>query len=210
MCCARTSSAPVRSGGVSCAFSATASIATRHSSTSKRLAGTSTASKARRACDWNDRSAAGAARSPLGRPVIANRRRPSPRRDREDVHDRPQFAGGHRIFHAPPLRDIERTVMQGDGEINRRSRARAPEKKFRLTAGVDEHQRGLVCHDMRINLRAHDAPNDRPTANALGVEHRHDWLCSGLRHHQIGAGLTAPAAAEPRIDKAHRVRRRSP
>ena len=25
----------------------------------------------------------------------------------------------------------------------------------------------------------------------LGVEHRHDWLCSGLRHHQIGAGLTA-------------------
>ena len=41
-CWASTSSAPVRSGGVSCAFSATASSAARHSSTSKRLAGTST------------------------------------------------------------------------------------------------------------------------------------------------------------------------
>ena len=43
ICCASTSSAPVRRGGVSCAFSATASMAARHSSTSKRLAGTSTA-----------------------------------------------------------------------------------------------------------------------------------------------------------------------
>ena len=41
-CCASTSNAPTRNGGVSCAFTATASMAARHSSTSKRFAGMST------------------------------------------------------------------------------------------------------------------------------------------------------------------------
>ena len=50
--------------------------------------------------------------------------------ERRRAHHRPQFTGGHRIFDTAPLRDIERAVMQRDGEIVVVRRATAPEKEI--------------------------------------------------------------------------------
>ena len=77
--------------------------------------------------------------------------------------------------------------MQGDGEI---VVIRPPEflkNKFGLTARVDKHQRGLVRLDMRVDFTERVARRvTGPGQMFFGVEHRHDRLGSGLRHHQIG------------------------
>ena len=113
-----------------------------------------------------------------------------PKIQRRRAHHSTQLAGRHRIFNATPLRHIERTVMQGDGEI---VVIRTPEflkKKFRLTARIDEHQRGLVRLDMRVDFAERVARRVAgPGQMLFGVEHRHDRLRSGLRRHQIGMRL---------------------
>src|SRR4029079_1757927 len=68
------------------------------------------------------------------------------------AHDRTQFACSHRIFHAAPLRNVERAVVKSNGETVVVHAPKLLKEKFRLAAGVDEHERGLVCPDMRVNF----------------------------------------------------------
>ena len=68
------------------------------------------------------------------------------------AHDRAQFAGRHGIFDLAALRDIERAVMQRDGEVVVVHAPQLLEQEFGLAAGVDEDQRGLVRLDQRVDF----------------------------------------------------------
>ena len=57
-----------------------------------------------------------------------------------------QFPGRHRILDLAALGDVERAVMQGDGETIIVHPPQLLEQHLRLAAGVDEHQRGLPLH----------------------------------------------------------------
>ena len=55
-----------------------------------------------------------------------------------------QFARRHRVLDLAALRDVERAVMQRDGEAVVVHAPQILEQHLGLAAGVDEHQRGLV------------------------------------------------------------------
>ena len=175
-------------GGVSCAFSATASMATRHSNTSRigrhkhrfrgarvePVIGTTDPLQSRES-RW------GAPRD--------HRIEASPQSTPRSREDGATTAGCRQPSRSSTRAVARHRANRGTGQWRdyRRSRARAPEKKFRLTAGVDEHQRGLVRLDMRINLSAHDAPGNRPTANALPCRASSRLAVLSAAHHLIGA-----------------------
>ncbi len=69
------------------------------------------------------------------------------------MHDngaQPSF--GHRAFHLAALRDVERAVMQCDGEVVIVDAPQFLKNHLGLHAGVDEHQRGLVRLDALIDF----------------------------------------------------------
>ena len=87
--------------------------------------------------------------------------------ERRCAHHRAQLAGGHGVLDLAALRNVERAVMQRDGEIVVVDAPQFLEQQFGLAAGVDEDQRRLVRLDQAHRFRrAHGAPNDRPRADA--------------------------------------------
>ena len=72
--------------------------------------------------------------------------------ERRGAHHRAQFAGAHGVLDLAALRDIERAVMQRDGEIVVVHPPQFLEQEFGLAAGVDEHQRGLVALDQIVDF----------------------------------------------------------
>ena len=87
--------------------------------------------------------------------------------ERGGTDHRAQPAFGHRAFDLAALADIERAVMQRDGEAVVVDAPQFLKNHLGLHAGVDEHQRGLVRLDLlRRFPRSHGAPNGRPTAGA--------------------------------------------
>ncbi len=82
--------------------------------------------------------------------------------------------------------------MQRDGEIVVVRPPQLLENEFRLAAGVDEHQRGLVrldqCVDFAQRMQRRMAG---PGQMLRGVEHGDVGLRARLRHHQIGARRAA-------------------
>ena len=63
-----------------------------------------------------------------------------------------QFARRHRVLDLAALRDIQRAVMQGDGEAVIVHAPQILKQHLGLTSRVDEHQRGLVALDQLIDL----------------------------------------------------------
>ena len=169
-CCASTSSAPVRAGGVSCAFSATASSAARHSSTSKRLAGTSTPRRRLVHAMVGAADALQQARGALRRADIDDEIDVAPvdaEIERRGADHRAQPAGRHRGLDLAALRDVERAVMQRDREVVVVDAPELLEDALGLAAGVDEDQRGLVALDELVDLADRVmARNARPRADA--------------------------------------------
>ena len=154
-CCASTSSAPVRVYCVSWAPTAAASMAARHSSTSKRLPGTS--KRARGfiqamigAADALDQTARTLRRAHIDdevhiAPVDAQIQR-------RGCHHGLERAGSHGGLDLAAAGGIERAMMQGDGQA---VLVRAPqflEQQLGLAAGVHEHQRQIVGLDGRIDF----------------------------------------------------------
>ena len=175
MCCASTSSAPVRSGGVSCAFSATASMrgaafqhleaVGRHQHGLRRLVepvvGAADAlhqpRRALRRADIDDQIDVA--------PVDAEI-------ERGRADHRAQLAGRHGVLDLAALRDIERAVMQRDGEVVVVDAPQLLEEEFGLAAGVDEDQRGLVRLDQRVDFAERVARRMAgPGQMLVGVEH---------------------------------------
>ena len=72
--------------------------------------------------------------------------------ERRRAHHRAQFSGHHGVLDLAALGDVERAVMQRDGEIVVVDPPQFLEKKFGLAAGVDEDQRGLVRLDQRVDF----------------------------------------------------------
>ena len=114
---------------------------------------------------------------PFGAPTLMTRST-SPQstpRSSEEVHTtarrRPDC---HRLLDLAPLRHVERTVMQRDREIVVVDAPQFLEQVFRLAAGVDEHQRGLVALDQRVDFIERVARRMAgPGQMLVGVEHGH-------------------------------------
>ena len=138
----------MRSGGVSCAFSATASIATRafqHLETVGR--------HQQRARGFVEPviGAADALHQPrgaLGRADIDDEIDIAPvdaEVERRGADHAAQFARRHGVLDLAALGDVERAVMQRDREAVVVHAPEILEQHLGLAAGVDEDQRGLVA-----------------------------------------------------------------
>ncbi len=155
-CWASTSSAPVRSGSTSKAFSAIASRAAWHSSISKRLAGT-------------NRARLGSSSRWLARPIRCTMRAGAlgagelddevdvapvdAEVERGGADHGPQLAARHRRLDLAPLFGGEGAVVQGDGQVVVVEPPQLLEGELGLEAGVDEDQRGLRPADLLVDLR---------------------------------------------------------
>ena len=100
---------------------------------------------------------------------------------------RAQPADRHRGLDLAALRDIERAVMQRDGEAVVVDAPQLLEDAFGLAAGVDEDERGLVALDQAVDfvdrvMRRMPGPR-QPLG---GVEHAHVGRGAGVREHEIG------------------------
>ena len=83
-----------------------------------------------------------------------------------------QFPGRHRVFDLAALGDVERAVMQGNGEAIVVHAPEILEQHFGLAAGVDENERGLVALDQLIHFAERMARGvARPGQAFPGVEH---------------------------------------
>ena len=92
--------------------------------------------------------------------------------ERRGTHHRAQFAGHHGVLDLAALRDVERAVMQRDGEIVVVGAPQFLEQEFGLAAGVDEHQRGLVRLDQFVDFAERVARRMAgPGQVFFGVEH---------------------------------------
>ena len=92
--------------------------------------------------------------------------------ERRGAHHGAQFAGGHGVLDLATLRDVERAVMQGDGEIVVVDAPQFLEQEFGLAAGVDEDQCGLVPLDQLVDFAERVARRMAgPGQMFLGVEH---------------------------------------
>ena len=78
--------------------------------------------------------------------------------ERRGADDAAQLTRGHRILDLAALRDVERAVMQGDGEVVVVHAPQLLKQKLGLAADVDEHQRGLVALDQIVDLSQRVAP----------------------------------------------------
>ena len=108
--------------------------------------------------------------------------------ERRRADHRAQFARRHRVFDLAALRDVERAVMQRDGEIVVVDAPQLLEQELGLAARVDEDQRGLVPLDQIVDLAERVARRmARPGQMFLRVEHGDQRLRAGLRHDDIGA-----------------------
>ena len=86
-----------------------------------------------------------------------------------------QFAGRHRVLDLAALGDVERAVMQRDGEPIVVHAPEILEQHFGLAAGVDEDQRGLVALDQLVHFAERVARAVAGPRQALpGVEHLDD------------------------------------
>ena len=138
----------MRSGGVSCAFSAIASIATRAFQHLEAIG-----RHQHRARGFVD-AVIGAAdplhqpRGALGRADIDDEIDVAPvdaEIERRGADHAAQFARRHRVLDLAALGDVERAVMQRDREAVVVHAPEILEQHLGLAAGVDEHQRGLVA-----------------------------------------------------------------
>ena len=107
--------------------------------------------------------------------------------ERGGAHHGAQLAGAHRVLDLAALRDIERTVMQRDGEVVVVDAPQRLEGELRLAAGIDENQRRLVLLDQIVDFAERVARRVPGPGQALaGVEHRHLRLRAGLRDDEVG------------------------
>ena len=131
--------------------------------------------------------------------------------ERRRAHHRAQFAGGHGVLDLAALGDVERAVMQGDGEIVVVDAPQFLEHEFGLAARVDEDQRGLVALDQIVDF-AERMPRRMagPGQMLLGVEHGDLRLRAGLRHDDIGARRRRRRLRHQKAGRDRRARRPSP
>ena len=204
----------MRAAGVSCAFSAMAPSAAVHSSTSKRLAGISTPFEGS-SMRWLARPMRCSSReAPFGAPTLITRStspQSMPRSSEEVATTARRRPGRHRGLDLAALRDIERAVMQRDGEVVVVDAPQLLEDALGLAAGVDEHQRGLVALDQAVDFVdrvVRRMPGPRQPLG--GVEHAHVGRGAGVRQHQIGERRAVLRAAAPDSGADRPARRPSP
>ena len=134
-------------------------------------------------------------RAPFGAPTLIDEIDVAPvdaEIERGGADHRAQLARGHRVFDLAALRDVERAVMQRDGEIVVVDAPQLLEQKFGLAARVDEDQRGLVRLDQLIDFAERVARRMAgPGQMLLGVEHRDVRLRAGLRDTRSATRLAA-------------------
>ena len=173
-----------RGSTASCAPASAASSAARHSSTSKRLAGT------RMACDgsssrWLERPMRWIRRlAPFGAPTWMTRStspQSMPRSSVEVATTALQRAGRHRRLDLAALRGIERAVVQRDRQAVVVDAPQLLEQQLGLHARVDEHQRQAVRLDRRVDL------GDRVARGVAGPRQR----LVGLENVDLGLGAAA-------------------
>ncbi len=98
-----------------------------------------------------------------------------------------QFAGRHRVLDLAALGDVERAVMQRDGQAVVVHAPEILEQHFGLAAGVDEHQRGLVALDQLVHFGHRVAGAVPGPWQALpGVEHLDHGRCGAAGNDDVG------------------------
>ena len=129
-------------------------------------------------------------RTALGRPDINDQIDVAPvdaQIKRRRAHHRAQLAPRHGVLDFAPLRHIERTVMQRNGEVVVVDAPQLLENPFSLAAGVDEDERRLVRLYQRIDFaECMQRRMPGPGQMLRGVEHGDLRLRAGLRHDKIG------------------------
>ena len=110
--------------------------------------------------------------------------------ERRGADHRAQLAARHGVLDFAALLDVERAVMQSDGE---RVVVEVPERvedHLRLAAGVDEHQRHLVLLDQLIDLRERVARRMPGPWQIFARLHHSDLrLRAAVGNHQVGTRL---------------------
>ncbi len=151
---------------------------------------------------------------PFGAPTLMTRSI-SPQsmpRSSDEVHTTARsLLRGHGVLDLAALLDVERAVMQRDGEVVVVDAPQRLEDHFGLHAGVDEHQRRLVLLDQLVDLRearaAREWPGPRMQRIACGVEHGDMRMRRRRRDHEIGHARFALAPAAARESGADRPAR---
>ena len=133
-----------------------------------------------------------------------------PRSSEESTDHTTKFSGRHRVFDLAALGDIERAVMQRDGQPIIIHAPEILEQHFRLAAGVDEHQRGLVALISSYISPSACARNAPPTAGALGVEHLDHGRRRAAGDDDIGGFISCGRVAAPETAAANPARRPLP
>ena len=119
-----------------------------------------------------------------------------------------QFAGRHRVLDLAALRDVERAVMQRDGEAVVVHAPQVLEQHLGLAAGVDEHQRGLVALDQVVDLAQRVARAMAGPGQPLsGVEHLDDRRARRRRRSRDRRHRCCRRAAAPETAPAIPARR---
>ena len=116
--------------------------------------------------------------------------------ERRGANHSAQPAARHRRFDLAALRNVERTVMQRDGQIVVIDVPELLKDRFRLAAGVDENQRSLMRHDETVDFiervpRRVPGPG-QPLAR---VEHGDVGRRARVGYDEIGDHLPRRAAA---------------
>ena len=189
-CCASTSSPPGRGGSPSSSRAATPSMAASHSSTSKRLAGTSTAREGSSMPVIGAADALQQARDALRRADLDHLIDPAPvdaeiERGGRDHGAQPALR--HRGFDAAALGDVEAAVVQADRQRLRVQPPQRLEQHLALRAGVDEHDGEVGDADAVEDFAA---PRSAPSARPRAARRR-------------AASPRATAARRPRPRSAH-------
>ena len=105
-----------------------------------------------------------------------------------------QLSCRHRVLDLAALGDVERAVMQRDGEAVVVHAPEILEQHFGLAAGVDENQRGLVALDQVIHFTERMARGVAgPWQSFFGVEHLDHRRRGAAGHDDIGRHFLALA-----------------
>ena len=214
MCCASTSSPPVRSGGVSCGVvgdRADRGVAFQH------LEAVGRNQDAARRLVVAVVGAADALQQPRGalrRTDVDDEVDVAPvdaEIERRRAHHRAQPPGRHRVLDLAALRHVERAVMQRDRKPVVVDAPQRVEDHLGLAAGVDEHERGLVPPDQLVDRREGVARGVAGPGQVLArLQHRDVRLGAARGDDQIGAALRHARAAARDSGRGPRARPPSP
>ena len=119
-----------------------------------------------------------------------------------------QAALRHRLLDLAALRDIERAVMQCDGEAVVVDAPQILEQHLGLAAGVDEHQRGPIAPDEIVDLAERVARRmPRPWQPLARIEHFDDGRGGTAGDHDIGGRAAVAFGCRGRRQLRHQKTR---